>query len=94
VGIFELRDLDVGRAPNQPRRIVRPVWLHLALLEQGELFAQEEVLGCECAARPKKQAKEMDEIAGDGVQRREVVGQLSENGAGHEGQFHMSTDVT
>jgi hypothetical protein len=43
-----------------------PVWPHLALLEQGELFAQEEVLGSQCAARPGNEHQETDEIAGDG----------------------------
>jgi hypothetical protein len=32
-------------------------------LEQGKLFAQEEVLGSECAARPGNEDEEVDEIA-------------------------------
>ena len=58
------------------------VWLDLALLEQGELFAQEEVLGCQCAARPRGEDKEMDEITRHHRQRRETVCQHSEPGAG------------
>src|SRR5215472_12621335 len=33
---------------NQPRGIVGTVWLPFTLLEQGGLFAQEEVLGSQC----------------------------------------------
>jgi len=51
---------------NQPRRIVGAVWLDVALLEAGELLAQEEVLGSQCAARPGNEQEETDEIAGDG----------------------------
>jgi len=44
---------------------VGAVWLDLALLEQGELFAQEEVLGSQCAARPanEREAK-VDSVLG------------------------------
>jgi hypothetical protein len=58
--------------------------LHLALLEQGELFAQEEVLGSQCAARPRSEHDQMDEIARDGGQRIEAVCQQLEDGARHE----------
>jgi len=51
---------------NQSRGIVGPVWLYLPLLEQGELFAQEQVLGSQCAAGPGNQHEETDEIAGYG----------------------------
>jgi hypothetical protein len=51
---------------NQSRGIMGPVCFHLALLKQGELFAQIEVLGCQCAARPRSEHKEADEIVGDG----------------------------
>ena len=56
------------------------MWLQLALLEQGELFAQEEVLGSQCAARPGNEHEETDEIAHHEGQR----GQQLEDGAGHE----------
>jgi hypothetical protein len=46
---------------NQPSGIIGAVWLHLPFLEQGKLFAQEEVLGSECAARPGNEDE--DEIA-------------------------------
>jgi hypothetical protein len=69
---------------NQPSRIIGAVWLHLALLKQGELFAQEEVLGSECAAGPGNEHEEMDEIARYGRQRREALCQRSKDGAGHE----------
>jgi hypothetical protein len=61
-----------------------PAWLHLALLEQGELFAQEEVLGSQCAARPRSEHDQMDEIARDGGQGGEAVCQRSKDGARHE----------
>jgi hypothetical protein len=51
---------------NQPGGIVSPVRLHLALLEQGELSAQEEVLASQSAARPSNEHEETGEIAGDG----------------------------
>jgi hypothetical protein len=62
---------------HQSCGIVHSVWLHLALLEESELFAQEEVLGSECAARPGNEHKETNEIAGDGRQRGEAVFQGS-----------------
>ena len=43
-----------------------PVRFHVALLKQRELFAQKEVLGSQCAARPGNEHEETDEIAGDG----------------------------
>src|SRR6516164_9467358 len=46
---------------DQPSGIIGQVWLHLALLEQRELFTQEEGLGCERAARPRNEDEEMDE---------------------------------
>jgi hypothetical protein len=52
--------------------IIGPVWLHLPLLEQRELFSQEEVLACQCAARPRNEHEEMDEIVRNGRQRREA----------------------
>ena len=72
----EVSGLDVhqGAAPrehgpqndhNQPRGIVGAVWLDLALLEQGELFAEEEVFGSQCAARPGNEQEETNEIARD-----------------------------
>jgi len=51
---------------NQSRGIMGPVCFHLALLKQGELFAQIEVLGCPCAARPRTEHEEADEIVRDG----------------------------
>ena len=60
------------------------MWLQLALLEQGELFAQEEVLGSQCAARPGNKHEEADEIAGEAGQRGEAACQQLEDGAGHE----------
>jgi hypothetical protein len=39
------------------------MWLHLSLLKQRKLFAQEEVPGCQCAARPRNEQKEVDENA-------------------------------
>ena len=64
---------------NQPSGIISAVWLHLPLLEHGELFAQEDVLGSECAARPKNEHEEVDEIARYGRQRRETLCQLSKD---------------
>jgi hypothetical protein len=32
-------------------------------LEHGELFTQEEVLGCQRAARPRNEYEEMDQLA-------------------------------
>ena len=55
---------------KEPSGIIGPVWLHVALLEQRELFSQEEVLGCQCAARPRNKHEEMDEITRNGRQRR------------------------
>jgi hypothetical protein len=60
------------------------VWLELALLEQGELFAQEKVLGSQCAARPGNEHQETDEITSDEGQRVAAVCQQFEDGAGHE----------
>ena len=60
------------------------MWLELALLEQGELLAQEEVLGSQCAARPGNEHEETDEITRDEGQRVEAVCQQFEDGAGHE----------
>jgi hypothetical protein len=48
---------------QNPSGIIGAVWLHLALLKQGKLFAQEEVLGSECAARPGNEDEQVDEIA-------------------------------
>ena len=48
---------------NQPSGIMGAVWLHLALLEQGELFTQEEALGRQRAARSRNEYEEMDEIS-------------------------------
>ena len=45
---------------NQPSGIIGVVWLHLPLLKQGKLFAQEEVLGSECAARPGDEDEEVE----------------------------------
>ena len=39
---------------NQPSGIIGAVWLHLPFLEQGKLFAQEEVLGSECGETGKR----------------------------------------
>ena len=58
---------------QEPSGIIGPVWLQLPLLEQGELLAQEEVLGSECAARPGNEHEETDEIARDGGQRPEAM---------------------
>ena len=60
---------------NQPSGIISAVWLHLPLplLEQGELFAQEAVLGSECTARPGNEHEETNEIARDGGQRSEAM---------------------
>jgi hypothetical protein len=35
-----------------------PLWFLLALLEQSELFAQEKILGSQCAARPGNEHEE------------------------------------
>jgi hypothetical protein len=64
---------------NQPSGIIGAVWLHLPLLEQSELFAQEEVLRSECAARPGNEHEEVDEIARYGPQRREALCQWSKD---------------
>ena len=64
---------------NQPSGIIGAVRLHLPLLEQGKLFAQEEVLGSECAARPGNEHDEVDEIARCGQQRRETLCQRSKD---------------
>jgi hypothetical protein len=69
---------------NQPSGIIGTVWLELALLEQGELFTQEEVLGCQRAARPRNEYEEMDEIARYGRHRHEGLCQRLKDGAGHE----------
>jgi hypothetical protein len=58
---------------NQPRGIVGSVWLQRALLEQGELFAQGEVLASQCAARPGNEHQEADEITRDEGQRGKAV---------------------
>ena len=58
---------------DQPSGIIGQVWLHLALLEQGELFAQKEVLGLPVPARPGNQHDKTNEIEGDGGQRPEAV---------------------
>ena len=67
---------------NQSRGIIGPVCFHPALLKQGELFSQIEVLGCQCTARPHTEHKEADAIVRDGQQRGEAVCQRSENGPG------------
>jgi hypothetical protein len=59
-------------APNyhtQASGILGAVWLHLTILEKGELLTQEEVLGCPRAARPRNEYAEMEEIARCGGQR-------------------------
>src|SRR5215469_1826998 len=58
---------------NEPRGIVGTVWLDFALLEQGELLAQEEVLGSQCAAGPGNEHEDTDEITRDEGQRVEAV---------------------
>ena len=58
---------------NQPSGIISAVWLCLPLLQQGELFAQEEILASQCAAGPGNEHEEADEIARDGGQRPEAV---------------------
>ena len=60
------------------------MWLQLPLLEQRELFSQEEVLGCQRAARPRNENEEMNEIAHNGRQRREAMCQRLEDGTGHK----------
>ena len=70
------------------------VWLHLPLLEQGELFTQEEVLGCQRAARPRNEYEEMDEIARYGRHRREALYQRSKDGAGMNVQLYTLRDFT
>jgi hypothetical protein len=64
---------------TQPSGIIGAVWLHLTLLEKGELLTQEEVLGSECAARPGNEDEEVDEIACYGRQRRGALGQRSKD---------------
>jgi hypothetical protein len=76
---------------KEPSGIIGPVWLDLALLEKRELFSQEEVLGCQSAARPRNEYEEMDKIARNGRQRREAVYQRSEDGAGHKRLASIST---
>ena len=56
---------------NQPSGIIGTVWFHLPLLEQNELFAQEKILGSQCAARSGNEHEETEEIAGDDGQRVE-----------------------
>ena len=58
---------------NQPSGIISAVWLCLPLLEQGELFAQEEILASQCAAGPGNEHEETNEIARDGGQRPEAM---------------------
>ena len=58
---------------KQPSGIISAVWLCLPLLQQGELFAQEEILGSQCAAGPGNEHEETDEIARDGGQRPEAM---------------------
>ena len=79
---------------NQPSGIISALWLHLALLEQGELFTQEEVLGCQRAARPRNEHQETDEITCDEGQRGEAVYQRLKDGAGNESQPYTLRDVT
>ena len=69
---------------QEPSGIIGPVWLQLPFLEQRELLSQEEVLGCQSAARPQNENEETDETARNGRQRREAVCQRSEDGAGHK----------
>ena len=69
---------------DQSGRIMGPVWFHPALLEQSELFAQEKILGSQCAARPGNEHEETEEIAGEPEQRVEAVRQQLKNGARHE----------
>ena len=58
---------------DQSSGVMGRVWFHVALLEQGELFAQKEVLGLPVPARPGNQHDKTNEIAGDGGQRPEAV---------------------
>ena len=69
---------------DQSGGIMGPVWFHLTLLEQSELFAQEEILSSQCAARPGNEHEETEEIARDEGQRVEAVLQQLEDGARHE----------
>jgi hypothetical protein len=69
---------------DQPSGTIGPVWFHLALLKHSGLFAQEEVLSCQCAARPGNAHEDTHEIARDGRQRGEAVCQQLEDGSGHE----------
>jgi hypothetical protein len=64
---------------NEPGGIIGAEWLRLRLLKQGELFAQEEVLGSKCAARPGNEHQEVDEIERYGRQRRETLCQRSKD---------------
>jgi hypothetical protein len=59
--------------PDQSSGVMGRVWFHVALLEQGELFAQKEVLGLPVPARPGNQHDKTNEIEGDGGQRPEAV---------------------
>ena len=86
-------DLHQGAAPpepacenshDQPSGILGPVWFHLVLLKQRERLGQEEVLGCQCAARPGSEHEKTDEITRDEGQSVEAVCQQLEDGAGHE----------
>src|SRR5215471_3840505 len=79
---------------HQPSGIIGAVWLHFPLLKQGKLFAQEEVLGSECAARPGNEDQEVDEIARYGRQRRETLGQRSKIEPGMNAQLYTLRDVT
>src|SRR5215471_10696080 len=67
---------------HQSRGIMRPAWLHLPLLKQREPFSQIQVLGCKCAARPRSEHEETDEIVRDGRQRGEAVSQGTEDETG------------
>src|SRR5262245_8085608 len=77
---------------NQPSGIIGPVWFHFALLKQRELFAQEEVLGSQCAARPGNEHEETDEIGRDEGQRREALCQRSKMQPGMNAQLYTLCD--
>jgi hypothetical protein len=69
---------------HQSCGIMRPACLHLPLLKQRELFSQIQVLGCQCAARPRREHEETDEIVRYERQRGEAVSQRTEDETGHK----------
>ena len=53
------------RDEHNPRRIVGAARLHLALQVQGQLFLQEQVLGCDVRMRSSRRRKQPQDVTGD-----------------------------